>query len=209
MQSDARQTQLKANRVGKANGVGEVNEIDPTAKQKVVQQLGGLDVAYCFQCGVCSGSCPTASKMEYGPRRIMHMLRLGLIGPVLSSRDIWMCVSCFSCSARCPQGIEIADVMSTLRNLSLARGVAKDEEATFSRTFVGVIQRHGRMFEMEALMRYYASKPGLSAVRSILRQAGLGINMFRKGKISLQPERIEHIEEVKEIFAKVHTGGES
>lgn len=202
MQLDARQTQLKVNAVEK------VTEIDPTARQKVAQQLGDLDLAYCFQCGVCSGSCPTASKMEYGPRRIMHMLRLGLIDPVLSSRDIWMCVSCFSCSARCPQGIEIADVMASLRNISLARGMAKDEEATFSRTFVGVIQRHGRMFELEALMRYYASKPGLSAVRSILRQAALGMNMFRKGKISLQPERIQHIDQVREIF-RIHRGGES
>jgi heterodisulfide reductase subunit C len=197
MQSDTRQAQAK------------VNEIDPRAKQEVIQQLGSLDLAYCFQCGVCSGSCPTVSKMEYGPRKIMHMLRLGLVDPVLNSRDIWMCVSCFSCSARCPQGIEIADVMSTLRNMSLDRGVAKDEEATFSRTFVNVIQRHGRMFEMEALIRYYASKPGLSALRSILRQAGLGMNMFRKGKISLQPERVEGVEEVKEIFAKIHRGGES
>jgi heterodisulfide reductase subunit C len=186
----------------------KVATLDPALRNKVEAQLGNLDLAYCFQCGVCSGSCPTASRMEYGPRRIMHMVRLGLIDPILQSRDIWVCVSCFSCAARCPQGVEIADVMSVLRNMALVRGTAKDEEATFSRTFVDVLQRHGRMYEMEVLLRYYAHKPGLSALNGLLRQAGMGLNMFRKGKIALRPERIEHPEELQEIVAQIGGGRE-
>lgn len=183
-----------------------VSELDLASRDEIAAQLSGLDLAYCFQCGVCSGSCPTASRMEYGPRRIVHMLRLGLVDQVLRSRDVWMCVSCFSCSARCPQGIEIADVMSVLRNTALAKGVAKDEEAVFSRTFVDVVQRYGRMFEMEALLRYYASKPGLSGLAGLVRQAELGIRMFRKGKISLRPERIDDLEDLRRIVAHVSRG---
>lgn len=183
-----------------------VSELDLTSRDEIAAQLSGLDLSYCFQCGVCSGSCPTASRMEYGPRRIVHMLRLGLVDQVLRSRDVWMCVSCFSCSARCPQGVEIADVMSVLRNTALAKGVAKDEEAVFSRTFVDVVQRYGRMFEMEALLRYYASKPGLSGLAGLVRQAELGIRMFRKGKISLRPERIDDLEDLRRIVAHVSRG---
>ena len=51
--------------------------------------LGDVDLTYCFQCGVCSGSCPTAEWMEYGPRRIMQMIRLGMVETVLRSSDIW------------------------------------------------------------------------------------------------------------------------
>jgi heterodisulfide reductase subunit C len=185
-----------------------VSELDPSLANEVAEQLGYLDLAYCFQCGVCSGSCPTAGRMEFGPRRIMHMVRLGLTDQVLRSKDIWVCVSCYSCAARCPQGIKISDVMSVLRNLSLARGMAKDAEATFSRTFVNVLQRYGRMYEMEVLLRYYTSQPGLSGVAGLLKQAGLGMKMFSKGKIALRPERIENAEEMHEIVTQISGGKE-
>jgi heterodisulfide reductase subunit C len=191
-----------------ANRSRAIATLDPKRQDEITEQLGDLDLAYCFQCGVCSGSCPTVTRMEYGPRRIMHMVRLGLVDQVLRSQDIWVCVSCFSCAARCPQGIEISDVMSTLRNMSLAKGVARDEEATFSRTFVGVLQRYGRMHEMEVLLRYYASKPGVSSLVSLMKQASLGMNMFRKGKIVLRPERIKHADEVAEIVTRMSGGKE-
>ena len=173
--------------------------VAPSAQQDIVAQIGKLDLSYCFQCGVCSGSCPTVDRMEYGPRRIMHMVRLGLVDQVLRSQDIWMCVSCFLCTARCPQGIQIADTMSVLRNLSLARGMAKDQEATFSRTFVEVIGRHGRMYEAEVMLRYYLGKRGLAGVVPLMKQAGLAMNMLRKRKLSLRPDRIERPGELKEI----------
>jgi heterodisulfide reductase subunit C len=183
-----------------------IDRLDRRFNDEVAALLGNLDLAYCFQCGVCSGSCPTVDRMEYGPRRIMHMVHLGLADQVLRSHDLWVCVSCFSCSARCPQDIEICEVMSVLRNLSIARGVAKDEEAIFSRTFVDVLQRHGRLYEMEVLLRYYASKPGLGGLVGLVKQAGLGMSMFRKGKIALRPERIENTEELKELAAKIGRG---
>jgi heterodisulfide reductase subunit C len=173
--------------------------VAPNAQQEIVAQIGELDPSYCFQCGVCSGSCPTVDRMEYGPRRIMHMVHLGLMDQALQSKDIWMCVSCFSCTARCPQGIQIADVMSVLRNISLARGMAKDQEAAFSRTFVEVIQRHGRMYEAEVMLRYYLGKQGLAGVVPLMKQAGLAMNMLRKRKLALRPEHIEQPDEMKEI----------
>jgi heterodisulfide reductase subunit C len=175
--------------------------VEPALQDKVVAQIGDLDLAYCFQCGVCSGSCPTMGRMEYGPRRIMHMVRLGLVDQALQSKDIWMCVSCFSCTARCPQGIQIADLMSVLRNMALAKGVAKDQEATFSQTFVDVLQRHGRMYEAEVMLRYYLGKQGLPGVAGLLKQAGLAMNMLRKRKLSLRPERIEQPDELRKIVA--------
>ena len=82
---------------------------------------GGERVVACYQCGTCSGSCPTASVMDYNPRRILHMLRLGLGERVLKSRAIWLCTSCYSCTARCPREIKISDAMLGLRRLVVDR----------------------------------------------------------------------------------------
>jgi heterodisulfide reductase subunit C len=185
----------------RASHTSDLPVVAPSAQKEIISQIGELDLSYCFQCGVCSGSCPTLDRMEYGPRRIMHMVRLGLIDQTLRSKDIWMCVSCFSCTARCPQGIQIADVMSVLRNLSLSKGMAKDQEATFSRTFVEVIQRHGRMYEAEVMLRYYLGKQGLAGIVPLIKQAGLAMNMLRKRKLALRPENIDQPGEMKEIVA--------
>jgi heterodisulfide reductase subunit C len=181
-----------------------VTELDSRFKDLVAAQLGHLDLVNCFQCGVCSGSCPTADRMEFGPRRLLQMMRLGLTEKVLSSPDVWFCVSCYSCTARCPQGIEVADVMSALRNISIAYGLAKDKEATFSQVFLGILLRYGRMFEPEVLLRFYAAEANLTG---ILKQAGLGLTMFRKGKIGLRPDRIENPTELKEIATKIMGNG--
>ena len=183
-----------------------VIEIEPGLSADVASALGELDVAHCLQCGVCSGSCPTMKHMQHGPRRIMHMLRLGVVDPVLASDDIWMCVSCYLCAARCPQGIRITDVMAALRNLALSRGVATDKEATFSRIFVDIVERHGRMSELEVMKRYYTSEAGLTALGGLVRQAGMGLTMFRKGKIPLRAEQIEGISELEEIAARFGGG---
>ncbi|MGD8624966.1 MAG: (Fe-S)-binding protein [Anaerolineae bacterium] len=83
----------------------------------------GGRVAACYQCGTCSGSCPTALAMEYNPRRILHMLRLGLGERVLQSQAIWLCTACYSCTARCPREIRISEAMLGLRRLAVDRGL--------------------------------------------------------------------------------------
>jgi heterodisulfide reductase subunit D len=84
---------------------------------------GGERIVACYQCGTCSGSCPTASAMDYNPRRILHMLRLGLGDRVLKSQAIWLCTSCYSCTTRCPREIKISDTMLNLRSLAVDQGL--------------------------------------------------------------------------------------
>jgi Fe-S oxidoreductase len=57
--------------------------------------------------------------MEFNPRRILHMLRLGLGSRVLQSRAIWLCTACYSCTARCPREIKISEAMIGLRRLAV------------------------------------------------------------------------------------------
>ena len=173
--------------------------VDPRLREEVAALLRGTDLTYCFQCGVCTASCPTVDRMEFGPRRLMHMTHLGMADAVLRSKDLWYCVSCYSCAARCPQGIGVADVLSSLRSMSLSRGMAKDKEATFSRLFVDVLQRYGRMYEPEVMLRYFASQPDLG---DILDMAPLGLNMIRKGKLGFAPQRVKGLDQVRAIVER-------
>lgn len=89
----------------------------------VAGQHGEKRLVVCYQCGTCSGSCPTAPAMDYNPRHILHMLRLGLGERVLKSQAIWLCTACHSCTARCPREIKITDAMIGLRRIAVDRGI--------------------------------------------------------------------------------------
>jgi len=76
----------------------------------------------CIQCGTCSASCPAAELMDYAPRQLWQMMRLGLRELVMNSRTFWLCTQCYACQVRCPRGIEIAETMRNLREWAVAQG---------------------------------------------------------------------------------------
>lgn len=76
----------------------------------------------CFQCGTCSASCPAAGLMDFAPRQVWQLMRLGLRDQVLNSRTYWLCTQCYACQVRCPRGIKIGETMRRLREWAVAQG---------------------------------------------------------------------------------------
>ena len=68
----------------------------------------------CIQCGVCAGTCPYGEAMEYPPRRIIGMLRAGMLEKVFTSDSLLFCVACYACMAKCPRGIRLTEVLLPL-----------------------------------------------------------------------------------------------
>lgn len=50
------------------------------------------------------------------------MAQLGLKDRVLKSETLWLCAACFTCTDRCPQGVEVANVIRVFRNLAVENG---------------------------------------------------------------------------------------
>ena len=163
------------------------NTMNPFTKE-VLETRGGELALQCYQCGTCSGSCPVIEEMDYGPRRILHMIQAGMEEEVLSSKDMWRCVSCYSCANRCPRGIEITDLMADLRRLAIQKGYVHDKEAQFGQAFAETVQTHGRLYEPELLARYYAR---VLDIPSLLGMIPVGIKMILKGKLPFLPENID------------------
>jgi heterodisulfide reductase subunit C len=84
-----------------------------------IQELSGQNLLECYQCGKCSAGCPAVSQMDILPNQIIRYCQLGLKDEVLQSKSIWICASCMTCNARCPKGINIAEVVEALRQILL------------------------------------------------------------------------------------------
>lgn len=100
-----------------------LNELDPKFKYEVAEQPGGENIKVCFSCGLCTAGCPVSEIDEnYNPRKIIHMVLLGMRQQVLSSDLIWLCSLCYTCYAHCPQNVKFTDVMRALRTMAVNEG---------------------------------------------------------------------------------------
>ncbi len=86
-----------------------------------VEEISGQNLLACYQCGKCSAGCPAVSEMDILPNQIIRYLQLGFKDELLQSKSIWICASCFTCNARCPKGINIAEIIEAIRQILLRK----------------------------------------------------------------------------------------
>ncbi|WP_088335732.1 MULTISPECIES: CoB--CoM heterodisulfide reductase subunit C [unclassified Methanopyrus] len=90
--------------------------------EPVFEEEEVLSVQACYQCGTCTGSCPSGRRTSYRTRLIMRKLQLGLVDEVIKSDELWMCTTCYTCYERCPRGVKIVDAVKAARNLAAKEG---------------------------------------------------------------------------------------
>jgi len=110
-------------RIKEAKMTIALNELDTRFKYDVANEPGGENIKICFACGLCTASCPVSDiDQKFNPRKIIHMVLLGMRKEVLSSDFIWFCIQCYNCQAHCPQNVDFADIMKALRSMAVREG---------------------------------------------------------------------------------------
>ena len=89
---------------------------------ETIKAAGGDSLEYCFQCGTCTGSCPSGRRTPYRVRQIIRKTNIGLKDEVISDPTLWMCTTCYACQERCPRDIKIVDVVKLARNEAAKAG---------------------------------------------------------------------------------------
>ncbi|HYB68822.1 MAG TPA: 4Fe-4S dicluster domain-containing protein [Candidatus Acidoferrales bacterium] len=180
-----------------ANVVKNQN-VDSSFLEEVKKTVAGKKILDCIQCGVCAGSCHARFAMDYGPMQIIKMAQLGLKEDVLSSSTIWICASCYTCTSRCPRGIDIPLLMSSLKNMAIENNVPAKIPAKpkFHKAFTEIVGKYGRMHEAQLQVRLMNK----TSPKALFDNASLGLKMWRKGKVQMRPPRMRGKTEVKTIF---------
>ena len=159
----------------------------------------------CYQCSACSDGCPVTYAMDYHPNQVIHMVRLGLKEKVLQSRAIWLCASCETCATRCPNEIDIVQMMDSLRELSRREGfnTSINEIPQFHKLFVEEIKRGGRVNELRLILRYKLRTGAFLSFKKVVENSRLGLRMFFKGKLRLFLPKVHRQQEVRNIFSRI------
>ena len=163
-----------------------------------IVEASGETLQACYQCQKCSAGCPVAYAMDLLPNQVLRHIEYDHREKVLGSKTIWICASCYSCSVRCPNDIDIAKIMDTLRTLAIRSGAPPGEKEVplFHSAFLDTIKSRGRIHELSLILLLK------SKTREFFKDAALGWKMFQKGKIKLFPSRLRGGKEVQEIFNK-------
>lgn len=153
---------------------------------KEIETVSETAVSECYQCCRCTNGCPVVRDMDIAPHRIIRYIIDGEREKVLSSKTIWVCIGCITCSSRCPNGVDVARVMEVMRKLSIEAGLeAARDTWRFDELFIESVARHGRLYELGAILRYRLHKKELSD------DAAMGLDMIKKGRIGLFPHNIK------------------
>jgi len=139
--------------------------------REISNQHGGETITFCYQCGTCASSCPVAKVTDrYNPRDLIRLSLLGNRQQIISGDAIWLCCSCYNCQERCPQKVEIADVVYALRNIAIKEGNMPSIYAEFAKGLLN----EGRIVPLSKFLEKKRPDLGLPPLKAV------GVEALRK-----------------------------
>jgi len=178
--------------------ISDGSVVDQGFTQQVIQ-LTGEEVMSCFQCMKCTNGCPLAPEMDVPPNKAIRYVQLGMRDAALAADSIWICATCYTCTVRCPNDIDIAHVMDTLRRMayqSQGDATTKSHIVHFHELFLKSLKEYGRVNETKLLAKYELREG------RFLKDAKLGMKMFFMGKMNIFPQKIQNKEQIEKIFER-------
>ena len=153
--------------------------------EEVTSRHGGETLKACYQCGTCASSCPVARlDSSFNPREVLKLALLGEKEEVISGDAIWLCTSCFNCQERCPQNVEIAEVVFALRNMAIEAGNSPNIYADFGSALVA----DGRIVAISKFVEKKRDEYGLPPLKSVAVE---DLNTILSATGFIKPEKKE------------------
>jgi heterodisulfide reductase subunit C len=147
--------------IGYRSIVIELKNADPNFKWEIIKRDGGKGLLKCFGCSDCAASCPVRYFDErYNPRKIIRLTLLGIKNEVLSSPFLWLCAHCHACTERCPQGIQVAELINTIKNYAVEQGYCPEGY----KVQLDLLNNLGRLYEIEDFDLRKREKLGLPPI---------------------------------------------
>jgi heterodisulfide reductase subunit C len=173
-------------------------EIETQPLSERIREESGQDVSSCYQCQKCTAGCPVVEFMDLSPSAVHRLIQYGRKDDLLRSATIWLCVGCETCGQRCPNDIYTSKVFDILKQMAVEEGVKSGAKSitALHKAFLSGIKKRGRMHELSLILDMRMRSGGY------FKDMKLGIQMFRKGKLSLIPGKIKNTKEVKALFEK-------
>jgi len=93
------------------------------SKENMEKLLDPEKLKHCFECGICTASCPIARLISkhYNPRMLLQTIVHDL-DKAITDAEPWLCAWCDRCYKRCPQRLNLPEIFLLARNIAAERG---------------------------------------------------------------------------------------
>ncbi len=161
-------------------------KLDYELKKKVMDAHIHDTLKYCYQCSRCTDNCPVSKvsdnlyDYDYNPRSLILDSFLGFGANIFGAENsfkIWGCTICDTCDEVCPQNIELTEIFTILKNMSIERGEGPEYYLTQASTIYdagkaipmsSAIERRREQFDLPAI-----EPPNIEEVQTILQHTKL------------------------------------
>ena len=177
-----------------------------------VIERSGQNIFACYQCRRCASGCPVGGRIGMTPDRLIRLVIMGDREAALRNQLVWHCVSCYTCGTRCPNQIQTASVVDTLKKMAKEEHIPplSPKVKAFHDAFCDAAKHMGRVNEMEFMARYEMKNTFYELCRFNLKgivkefknQASMGLEMTRKKRMHFGLERVKDRSEIKR-FVKI------
>ena len=166
---------------------------------EAVNTKSGANVLDCYQCGKCVSTCPVSQYMDFPPRVMMQMIKLGMKEECCMANAHWYCLTCSACSGRCPREIDIPAVMEAVRHLAIEENHINDstkvkEMRKFHEIFLSMIKKYGRNYELRMMAEFNIR------TRNLFKDMHLAPKALLKGKIPLGVKALISAKAIKRMY---------
>lgn len=132
--------------------------------KEIKEILGGEKVNYCYQCGTCTASCPSARFTKiYNPRQFILKALLNMKEKVLNDENLWKCTTCHTCGEECPQEVHVDSALTVMRTIAVKEGYCPESFLQLAK----FVAETGRTVQIGEGVNFLREKVGLSPLEII------------------------------------------
>lgn len=150
----------------------------------------------CFECGICTASCSMNEMLgnEYSPRRLIEDIYSNP-EDVLNSEAIWLCAWCYRCHSRCPQALDLPEILLFMRSEAARQGNTQSFERALQK-----IVKNIPLPLITTLVCFHPERAGLKNSEILQRIEQLREQQFK------QKDKEKTAEKSKEKVAVIGSG---
>jgi heterodisulfide reductase subunit A len=148
------------------------------SKEDIKRLLDVEKLKYCFECGICTASCPMVELLgkDYNPRSLLEKIFLNPES-VLASDELWFCAWCYSCYKHCPQALRLPEIFLFMRTTAIKNGYTEPLEKAFKKIVENI-----PLPLVTTLVCFHPERAGLDRDKILQRTEQMQIECLKKGK---------------------------
>ena len=161
-----------------------------------IQQMTHQNISRCYQCKKCSAGCSVNFVMDLKVNEVVRAIQLGDRERLLAANSYWVCTACKTCKNRCPNDIDSSAIMDALKAIAIKENRVKEDNKInhFHSSFLTTVKLLGRTHEL-GMVGLYKHK-----TKTYTDDLEMGLELFKRGKLKILPERIRGAKQIKKIF---------